>query len=254
MGPVSALKWLSGRLRWEWFCLPGCGPPSSRARVGVGHRGKHLSSRDEQVGGKASRAAGLPAGVCQTTEPQALVGSLGGPVARTQAPKSSFLVASGPRASRWVRQPISYSALDLAPPPSTGDIVGLFLTFAGPGQQDFALPSTLWGGHDSAHFYEGQGAQEKEPRAKRLFARPKGTQRELDLDSKKAQARGRSRKEVSGPEGTGVETAPDTAPPPPPPSSFSPRPESETGDTKVKLKLLPGSQARLQRGKEKERG
>lgn len=36
--------------------------------------------------------------------------------------------------------------------------------------------------------------------------------------------------------------------------SFSPRPESETGDTKVKLKLRPGSQARLQRGKEKERG
>lgn len=79
-------------------------------------------------------------------------------------------------------------------------------------------------------------------------------QRELDLDSKNAQARGRSRKEVSGPEGAGVEAAPDTACPPPPPSSFSPRPESETGDTKVKLKLLPGSQAGLQRGKEKERG
>lgn len=86
-----------------------------------------------------------------------------------------------------------------------------------------------------------------EPRGYSL-AQPKVTQRELDLDS---QARGRSRKEASGPEGTGVEAAPDTALPPPTPPSFSPRPESETGDTKVKLKLLPGSQARLQRGKER---
>lgn len=36
MGLVSALKWLTGRLRWEWICLPGYGPPSYRARVGVG--------------------------------------------------------------------------------------------------------------------------------------------------------------------------------------------------------------------------
>lgn len=80
-------------------------------------------------------------------------------------------------------------------------------------------------------------------------------QSELDLDSMNAQARGRSGKEVSGPKGTGVEPAPDTACPPP--SSFSPGPESETGDTKVKLKLLAWQQPACRGGKsrrERERG
>lgn len=131
MGPVPVLKWLSGRLRWEWICLPGCEPPSCRARVGVGHGRKQLSSRDEQVCWKAGRAAGLPAGVCQSTEPQALAGSLRRPCHPTQA------LDSGPKkllpGGFWAKSLLLGKATNIlfclgpCSPPSTGDIVGHLL-------------------------------------------------------------------------------------------------------------------------------
>lgn len=86
MGPVPALKWLSGRLRWEWICLPGCGPPSCRARVGAGHGRKHLSSRDEQVcAGKQAEQLGFQLGSARPQSPKPWQEASGGPVTRTQA-------------------------------------------------------------------------------------------------------------------------------------------------------------------------
>lgn len=96
--------------------------------------------------------------------------------------EASFLVVSGPRVPPWVIAADILFCLGPCPAPSTGDIVRLSLTQAGPDQQDFDLPSTPRGGHDSQpHFYQGQGALGQEPGAKRLLASPKGAQRELDL-------------------------------------------------------------------------
>lgn len=156
---------------------PGSKAPTPDENSCISETGRHAGTQAEQ----------LPAQVCQAAEPRATAGSLWGhchphPGPRLRPHEASFLVVSGPRVPPWVKAADILFCLGPCPAPSTGDIVRLSLTGAGPGQQDFDPPSTPWGGRDSQpHFYQGQEALGKEPGVKRLLALPKGTQRELDL-------------------------------------------------------------------------
>lgn len=144
---------------------------------------KTLKSQRQAGKWKESRAAGLPALVCQTTEPQATAGSLRGHCHQHLGPRlrlheASFLVVSGPRVPPWVKATDILFCLGPCPAPFHWGHCGIVLDISWPWSVGF-----LWGGCDSQpHFYKGQGAQGKEPRAKKLLALPKGTLRELDID------------------------------------------------------------------------
>lgn len=167
-------------------CLPGHGPhPAGWGEQGRPPSQMNTPASQRPAGMPDSRAAtssGLPDYRAPSHSRQPLGTPSPAPRPRLWPHEASFLVVSGPRVPPWVIAADILFCLGPCPAPSTGDIVRLSLTQAGPDQQDFDLPSTPRGRHDSQpHFYQGQGALGQEPGAKRLLASPKGAQRELDL-------------------------------------------------------------------------